>query len=160
VSPGVVAGAGVDFSTRQDAFQTAQGQLLRGTGNEFTLYSRGKTTCMIGGANYNFWSLGVASATVDPVTGNWKDQKAIAITIADDGTLPTACKIYPGTAEKEGGWEAWTTPLSAKVPASMLKYMCVDGAQAFVPTETWVRTDGTTCECTLQYTVACATRDR
>ena len=34
--------------------------------------------------------------------------------------------------------------------------MCVDGESAYVSTETWQRSDGESCECTLDYAVQCS----
>ena len=69
--------------------------------------------------------------------------------------LTAACAARAnGLTENENEWSASLIPLQTKVAASELEYMCVDGDAAYAPTERWSPSE-VTCECTLDYEVAC-----
>jgi len=151
--------AGVSFTNNAPVgFGLSQGTLLRGTAREITLYSRGKGVCTVNGANYATYGIYIGSAVIDPISGDWKDQRTIGVTVATKGTLTTACATsLAGDREIMGGWVVQVTPLMSFVTAGQLKYMCVDEKAAYAPTETWTRTGGAHCTCNYPHAISCVT---
>jgi hypothetical protein len=159
---GLIDAAGIEFVAGAPvAFSPARGQLVRGVGNEITVYSRSRAVCTQAGSSYTTLTIGITSATIEPATGNWLNVKDLSVTIATAGVLTDACSTrYSGNSELQGGWRAATWPLMQKVELSALAFMCKDGNQGYVPGETWSRADGTPCDCSSSYAVECAARDR
>ena len=137
------------------SFSIVTSQTLRGTGNEFTIYTTVRSVCTEAGTNYERFAVAIDTGTVD-AAGNLIDTLGLNATVATEGELTDKCASRAnGLTENENEWSASLVPLQAKVEASELEFMCVDAADAFVPTERWSR-DGTTCECTLDYEVSCS----
>ena len=135
-----------------NSYGIQRGQLVRGTGNEFTLYKMARSVCTESSSNYTIFSLGMASGTIEAGTGNMLDTLTLTVTIGTSGTLTTACATrLNGLTENEGEWTASETPLIERIDLSALEYMCEDGGNGYAPTETWSRTDGTACTCTTAY---------
>ncbi|MET0795432.1 MAG: hypothetical protein ABW061_28195, partial [Polyangiaceae bacterium] len=130
--------------------------LLRGTPSEVTLYSRNRSVCTLNGANFAIYSVSIGSTLIDAASGDWKDQRSISVTLATTGTVTAACAdSFAANLEVTGGWVAGVTPLSRLVSAGQLSYMCIDQKAAYAPTETWQRTNGANCTCSLSHAVSC-----
>ena len=141
------------------SYAIAEGNLLRGTGSEFTIYRRFKAVCTESNSNHSRWGIGITSATVD-AQGNWDDVLVLNVTIASSGTLTSACASRTaGNGEVVGGWSVARTPTHLKVAVSELEYMCVAGLNAYAPTESWSAEDGGSCRCTEAYAISCAGGD-
>ena len=120
-SVGIVGGS--DMAT---SFTIAKGQLLRGEGNRFTLYTRAKLTCTEQGSSYTTWSIGIFSASV-AASGDWTDVASLAVTVATEGELTAACAARrTSNGELEGGWTIFQAPLYEKVDLSEFGYLRVD----------------------------------
>jgi len=147
----------VSFSgSEPTSYSIKHGQLLRGTGNEFTTYSTARTVCTEGGADFAIYSVGIASATLDPATGDWKDRLTLSVTVATSGTKTSACADrFNGETENVDEWTSSLTPLISAVEPATLEYLCVEGGDGYAPTETWAGADGETCECTTEYALSC-----
>lgn len=138
------------------SYSLAESQLLRGKDVEFTIYERSKRVCTESDSNHARWGIGITSATLDAATGDWLDLKSLSVTVATEGILTNACEDRAaGDTATEGGWAVSVTPRVKKMNVEDLEYLCVDEAKAYAPTETWSRSDGTACECTTDYEVAC-----
>jgi hypothetical protein len=138
------------------AYGIRRGQLLRGTGNEFTIYSASRTVCTEGGADFATYSLGITSGTLDAATGNWKDVLALHVTVATSGTRTSTCaNRFNGETENVDAWTASSIPLVSEVEPATLEYLCVEGDAGYAPTETWTGAAGKACECTAEYAVSC-----
>jgi hypothetical protein len=157
VGDGLVDSVNIGFTSGAPiGFSFSKGQLLRGTSTAVSLYSRSKAVCTEGGSNYTMYFIGITSATIDATTGDWTNNASVGVNVGAVGTLTTVCRRrYAGNAEVLGGWSADTYPLSKKVAASALRFMCVDGGHGYVPTETWSRAGGQACQCTTAYAVSC-----
>ena len=138
-------------------FGLGRSRIVRGTGNEFTIYSTAHGVCTENDSNYTLFSIGITSASVDPATGDWLGALALGVTIGTMGELTDACASrYNGLVEKTGEWTASQEDRDEKVAVSELEYMCVDGDAAYVPTQTWTGTGGKACQCTTDYAVSCS----
>lgn len=138
------------------AFQIAEGSLIRGEGNLFTIYSRGKSTCTEADSDYDLFTVGISSGEWDPVTGNILDTRSLSVTIDVAGELTDACASrITGAAELAGGWSVREYALDQYVEPSSLLYMCVEDDAAYAPTEEWTGSDGMACSCTEDYQISC-----
>jgi Thrombospondin type 3 repeat len=125
---------------------SALGELLRGEGNEFSLYQVQAGRCTTAGADYSTWGVFILTGHVDANSG-WKDLVGFTVTIMVDGTATEECTSpYAGNSALLGGWAVYQIPSEPKVEVSQLKHMCVDGADAYVPNQTWP-SGSTTCTC-------------
>jgi hypothetical protein len=149
--------AGVSYTLRKPVtFSFGEGSIIRGQGNQFTVYSRIKSTCTEAGSNYDTFRVGVTSAEVDPSTGDIQNSRELFVTVDVDGELTTACASRAaGTGEFTGEWVVAEFPLERRVEASSLVYMCVDDDTAYAPTEQWTGSDGLSCTCTEEYQISC-----
>lgn len=149
--------ASVDFNNRQPLFfGSGEGSIVRGEGNLFTIYSRGKGTCTEANSNYDIFAVGVTSAELEPDTGNITNTVKISVTVGTDGELSTVCADrIAGAAELIGEWAVSEFPLDLRVSPSSLLYMCVDDDEAYAPTEAWTGSDGLSCSCTENYQINC-----
>ncbi len=152
-----ISSAGVSYTVGSPiAFGIAEGSLIRGEGNLFTIYSRSKSTCTEAGSDYDLFSVGISSGESDPVTGNILDSRTLSVTIDVAGELTTACADrISGAAELEGGWSVYEYALDRYVEPSSLLYMCVEDDAAYAPTEEWTGSDGMACSCTEDYQISC-----
>jgi hypothetical protein len=148
----------LSFSGSQPTgFGVGRSRIVRGTGNEFTIYSTARGVCTENTSNYTLFSIGITSGSVDAATGDWVNVLGIGVTIGTTGELTDACASrYDGLVENAGEWAATEEDRDEKVAASELEYMCVDGDAAYVPTQTWSGTGGKACECTTDYAVSCS----
>jgi hypothetical protein len=138
------------------AHGTERGYLVRGAGNEVTLYGRRSFSCELSGSSYVLSQAYLWAGTIDEDDGAWLDQKQFTVTTATEGELTTACAdSLVGNTELVGGWAAAAIPIATKVTADDLVLMCVDESRGYVPPETWTDSGGTSCECTPDYAVAC-----
>jgi hypothetical protein len=125
---------------------SALGVFLRGKGNEFSLYQVRAGRCTTSGADYSTWGVFILTGRVDASAG-WKDLVGFTVTIMADGAATEECTSpYAGDSALVGGWAVYQIPSEPKVEVSQLKHMCVDGADAYVPTQTW-SSGTTTCTC-------------
>jgi hypothetical protein len=139
------------------SYSIGRSTIIRGTGNEYTTYSTSRGVCTESNSNYTLFALTITSASVDPTTGNLVDQLSLGVTIGALGELTSACaERYDGNVENVGEWTASQTDLQQRVQPSDLDYMCVDADAAYVPTQSWTKSDGTACECTSAYATSCA----
>ncbi len=150
-----VDSADVGFTRgRADVFELANGQLLRGTANEITIYARVKSACTTGNASFTVWSIAIISASVDSATGSWTSHAEVGVDVLTQGTA--GCRSqYIANFATVGGWYGVSTPVATKTAVSALKYMCKDEGIGYVPTETWTRSDGSACQCTTNFGVSC-----
>jgi hypothetical protein len=135
------------------SFDFTKGAMLRGEGSNFTTYTPYKSTCTEGGANYATYGIEVSSATQDGA--GWISQANVArITLTSTGTLTPACDVrLMGDAGVT--WAVYIKASERKIiDVTDLAYMCVDGGNAYAPTESW-KSDGKSCSCTTDYTVEC-----
>ena len=138
------------------AFGIGSGSIIRGEGNKFTIYSRGKGTCTEQGSDYDTFYVGITSSTLDPSSGDILYSTNISVTVDTAGNLTTACADrLAGEGEFTGGWSVITYTLKSKIDVADLQYMCVDENKGYVPTETWTDSNGAACSCTTDYTVSC-----
>lgn len=149
--------ASVSFtSLRPISFGIGEGSLIRGEDNEFTLYSRSKSTCTEAESDFSTFGVTIASGSINPENGDIENRRSISTTVNVAGQLTTACADrLNGDGEQVGAWSALEVPVSTKVEPAELIYMCVDGDAAYAPTETWVGSDGLSCSCTTDYQISC-----
>ena len=134
-----------------------KGSLIRGKNNQFTIYSRGKSICTEGGADYKMYFVGISTATLDANTKNILDIKYFSVTVDTEGNLTKTCADrWVGEAEKKGGWGFFTISLQKKIDSvDDFNYMCVDNKKAYIPTQSWLNTEGKSCTCTKDYKISC-----
>ena len=149
--------SGVVFTDQKPiAFSIGQGSIIRGEGNFFTVYSRGKGTCTEANSDYDTFFVAISSSTLDPSSGDILYTTSLGVTVDTDGELTTACiSRIAGDAELKGGWSIFSNDLINRSEAANLQYMCVDGDAAYAPTEIWKNTSGLSCSCTKSYTMIC-----
>ena len=130
------------------------GLALCGEGNNFSRYFRIKSTCTEGATEFDTFSAGIISGTVEQATGNIINDISMGTLLDTEGTASSIC-----TARQVGGTidiGSWgVVDGGDQVRVSDLIYMCVDEGVGYVPTETWVDSDGESCECTTDYQVSC-----
>jgi hypothetical protein len=132
------------------------GYFVRGSGNEVTLYGRRSFTCDFSGADYTLLQSYIWTGTIDETTGDWLDQKQFTATTATSGELTTDCaEGIAGNEEVVGGWAVAHIPIATKITVGELVLMCAGEDRGYIPTETWEEADGTFCECTSDFAVAC-----
>lgn len=140
-------------------FSIANGGLLRGEGDSFTIYTQGKTTCDPGGEEFTRFEVTILSGEFDPATGNILDTTTLQVTVDTEGDPNSACATeFAGPREIVGGWAVFEYPLREFVEATSLVHMCVDDDAnfAYVPTETWTGADGAACSCTNSFEISCS----
>ncbi|MGQ7844880.1 thrombospondin type 3 repeat-containing protein [Granulosicoccus sp. 3-233] len=152
-----ISSAGVSYTLGSPiAYGIAEGSLIRGEGNRFTVYSRNRNTCTEAGSDYEMFSVGITSGEWDPLSGNILDSRTLSVTIDVAGELTTACaNRISGAAELVGGWSVYEYALDEFVEPSTLLYMCVDDDAAYAPTEEWTGSDGLACSCGEDYQISC-----
>ena len=148
---------GVSFdASKAISYDLSYGALIRGEENSYTTYTRSKSVCTEGGADATRWSVSISSGTVDPATGDLFNVKTLGVTVAVAGAMTQTCtERAAGDSALLGGWAFSELPLMRKVDIGELSFLCVDESEAYVPTETWQRSDGAGCSCTEAYAVAC-----
>ena len=140
----------------QVGFTVETGAIIRGEGNNFTKYSRGKTTCTDGNSDFSIFTVGVTSATLDPSSGDILSAKTLTVTVDTSGDLTPICSVrLVGKQESIGGWSVSNSDIQRKTEVTNLQHMCIDESKAYAPTETWVHSGGTSCSCTEEYAVSC-----
>lgn len=138
------------------SYSIRRGQLLRGTGNDFTIYATSRLVCTEGGADYNTYDLRITSGTLDPATGDWTNTLNLNLTVATQGTLTSACASRAnGLTENVDEWTASAVERLPRVQPADLEYMCIEGGAGYAPTETWTGAAGEDCACTTEYAVSC-----
>ena len=138
------------------SYGISNGSLLRGSGNSYNIYSRGKGKCTESSSDHDTYAIGISSGVLDPTTGDLKNVVSLGVTIADSGKLTAACADRSaGTGGLPGGWSVFTVDVAHHATVDQLHYMCVDGGHAYVPTETWSNAAGTACSCGMDYRVHC-----
>ncbi len=153
----VLSSASVSFtSLRPISFGIGKGSLVRGKETDYTIYSRGRSTCTESNSDFEIFTVGITSGQIDPNTNNLVDISTLSVTVGVEGELTTVCADRLGARlEEEGGWVVVETPLRERVNASSLLYMCVDDDEAYAPTEEWTGSDGLACSCTTDYQISC-----
>lgn len=148
---------GVIFTSEERvAFLISSGSLIRGKGNEFTLYARGELTCTDEGSDYSTYYISISSGTLNPLTGDLENNLNLETTVAVRGELTQVCADrLIGEREFEGGWSVADIPLNRSVDANEMVYMCVYDNAAYAPTETWTGSNGLDCACTTEYQIQC-----
>lgn len=153
-----IATYSVDYAAgKAISYAISSGSLLRGDGDRYTVYSRGKSKCTESSSDHATYRIGISSGILDPTSGDTTNIISLSVTIADTGKLTAACADRgAGTTELPGGWSVYTLDVSRHTTVDQLHYMCVDGGHAYVPTETWSGAAGTACSCGVDYKVHCA----
>ncbi|HWP06645.1 MAG TPA: hypothetical protein VNN72_12920, partial [Polyangiaceae bacterium] len=142
--------------SKPTSYTVRRGELLRGTGNEFTIYAMSRLVCTESGSDYTTYDLRITSGTLDAATGDWKNLLNLNVTVASRGTLTSACASRAnGLTENVDEWAASSIELFARVKPADLEYLCVDGDAGYAPTETWTGAGGKACQCTTAYAVSC-----
>lgn len=132
------------------------GQFLRGSGTQFTVYSHDTTLCTINGASHRTFAIRITRGVVDTQTGDITFVASFSVTVATTGTLTTECAaLRVGETENVDGWAYWTAPLDESITEQELLYLCVDNSVAYLPNETWVRSNGSHCICSAGPTITC-----
>ena len=149
--------AAVTFTLRRPVSHIfGVGSIIRGQDNQYTLYNRGSSRCVEQGSDFTIYFVGISSATVDGTTGDLVDTTELNVTVDTEGDLTTACAgRYSGNTEEVGGWSTISIPLDQKSDPSEFLYMCVDGGEAYAPTETWTDADGQSCTCDADFQINC-----
>lgn len=138
------------------SFGVSHGYLLRGAGNELTLYGHRVLDCDLGGSSFSVTGEFIWTGTLEEGTGNWVDQQQFAVTTATEGELTPECEEgLVGNTEVVGGWAVAIVPVATKVTVEDLDLMCVDGDRGYIPTEEWTGEGGAACECTPELAVSC-----
>ena len=152
-----IARVDVGFSNAKPvAFSLAKGSIIRGEGNDFTIYTRGKYSCTDEGSDFNTSYVLISSASVEPLTKNIVGTKRIFLTVATQGELTQVCAdSIVADSEYKGGWSFASFDLTKRVDVNALKYMCIDEGKAYAPTEKWKNSSGSACSCTKKYQVSC-----
>jgi hypothetical protein len=149
--------ATVDFTDSTPvSYRIGTGSIIRGEDNQYTIYSRGKHTCTEAGSDFDLYYVTITSGEYDESTGNSINNTMLWVTIDTVGELTTACaNRIAGDNEYPGEWAVFSYDFSKRSEPAELLYMCVDNNKAYVPTETWERSDGSSCSCTEDYQVSC-----
>lgn len=153
------AGAVVDLAAIfPGLYGASAGHLLRGEGDRFTIYSRGKATCIRAGSDYTTYRIGIGSGRIESATGDWVDDVSVSVTIAVEGERTASCvNTLAGNVEDVGGWNVRVASRRVRTDAKSLKYTwCRAEGSAYVPGEIWTSTGGETCECSKAAEVVCA----
>ena len=144
-------------SGKNVVFELSKGSIIRGKGNDYTIYSRSKTTCTESNSNYETFNIEISSGTLDIANGDMINVKSLGITVDTAGELTTACSNrYIANTELKNGWYIASYDVKSRLDVSELKHMCVDGAKGYVPTETWTNDAGLNCACSKEYKVTCS----
>ena len=152
-----INGAVVNFSqTNPTSYSISFNALLRGSGNQFTRYSRSLVTCTANNSNYSVLFVGISSAEVDSVTKDFVNRDRISISVGTAGTPTETCdRSFAGGAEEVGGWSASQASRIFRAEPNTFEFMCVDNDKAYAPTENWTSSDGSDCMCNTDYTTTC-----
>ena len=144
-------------NTQPLGYTLEKGSLIRGENNQFTIYSRGKSTCTENGADYKMYFVKVSTAELDTNSGNILNTKNLSVTVATEGNLTTTCaNRWAGEGELKGGWTLYTSDLKKRIrDINDFNHMCVDDNNAYIPTEIWTNNSGKSCTCTKEYKVSC-----
>jgi hypothetical protein len=149
--------ASVSFDTGYITASSIQhGLILRGSGNELTLYTRFHSVCPEAGSDFSNDGYSITSAKLDASTGYLLFVRTLLVTSRTYGTPTPGCvDIFVGGTEKVGGWGVSEVPRYIPVTPADLLYMCVDENAGYVEAEEWTRKDGTPCTCASDYSVSC-----
>lgn len=151
--------ASVSFTENMPVFYAiADGSVIRGEGNLFSRFSRGKSICTEAGSDFTVFGVSITSGEWEPDTGNIINARRMGVTIETQGELTAACaNRIAGAGEMVGESIVYEYPLSTLVQPTSLIYMCVDddGDAAYAPTETWTAADGQACSCTQDFMISC-----
>ncbi len=147
----------VSFSgTTPTGYSIQRGQIVRGTGNAFTIYKTSRSVCTESGSDFVNYSLGIVTGALEETTSDWVDVLRLSVTIGTSGELTSACASrLNGLVEVEGEWTASAIPRYETVEPTELDFLCVEGNAGYVPTEEWSGADGSACTCTTEYAVEC-----
>jgi hypothetical protein len=138
------------------SYRLETGYLLRGAGNEITLYGRRSFECTLGGSSYTVSQVYIWTGVLEAGTGDWVDQVQFTVTTATEGELTSDCEVgLVGDTEFVGGWAVAKIPIATKIGVEDLTMMCVDEGRGYIPTEFWTDSFGDRCECTTNVVVAC-----
>jgi hypothetical protein len=148
---------GVSFDgSKETSYTIAAGNIVRGEGSSFTEYSRYKIVCNESGSDFAMFGIGLLSGSVEQATGNLVDVRLLSVTVATTGMLTSACATrFSGDAEQVGGWSLAAIPAVEKRTVAQLEHLCVDGENAYAPTESWTSADGKRCSCGTDYAKVC-----
>ena len=149
--------ATVDFTDSTPvAYKIGTGSIIRGEDNQYTIYSRGKHTCTEAGSDFDLYYVTITSGEYDESTGDSINNTVLWVTIDAVGELTTACaNRIVANNEYPDNWAVMSYDFSKRSEPAELLYMCVDDNKAYVPTETWERSGGSSCSCTEDYQVSC-----
>jgi len=137
-------------------FTLGSGTIIRGSGDAYTLYSRSRRKCSENGSDFDTLGVSVRSAVLENGTGDIIEQTELYVTVDTVGTSTQSCAIRAtGETEIIGGWAVTANERVSRVEPTDFIYMCVDDAEAYVPTESWIRDNGESCQCTLNYSIEC-----
>lgn len=148
---------GVSFDgPNETSYTIAAGNIVRGEGSSFTEYSRYKIVCNESGSDFAMYGIGLLSGSVEQATGNLVDVRLLSVTVATTGMLTSACESrFSGNTEQVGGWSLAAIPIVEKRTVAQLEHLCVDGENAYAPTEQWMSADGKQCSCGTDYEKVC-----
>lgn len=154
---GLIDSKGVAFTgSKPISYWFSFGDLLRGEGSAFSIYSRSHNVCTESSSNYSTWSIGIANGTIDAASGSLRNLQSLAVTIATDGQLTAACRDRAaGDSAEVGGWSLYKSDGAKKISPSEAQYVCVDDDRVYVPSETWKQSGGASCSCTNDYELTC-----
>jgi hypothetical protein len=133
-------------------FETSES--YRGAGDRYTFYYRAAQTCSAGGIEYVLDRAGIASGRVEPATGDLVDLQFMNVTLEVSQPLRGGCSIG-GNGEQKGGWSMYQVDRMKRVSPQSLAQMCLDGSEAYIPTESWTDRSGSTCMCLPDLTAEC-----
>lgn len=159
-SDGALATTAVSFTDGEGVRSVAHttGELVRGEGASYTIYSRSEMRCQVDGADFRSFDLTIESGRVDALTGDRVDWRHLRVTVGVAGTLTAECADHwSGNTEFVGEWRVATAPRLLKLQPSSLKYFCSDGDdEAHAPGESWLRSGGASCVCGSDLKVSCS----
>jgi hypothetical protein len=148
---------GVSFSgSNETSYTIGVGNIVRGEGSSFTEYSRYKIVCNESGSDFAMFGVGLLSGSVEQTTGNLFDVRLLTVTVATAGMLTNACATrFSGDTEQVAGWSLAAIPVVERRTVAQLEHLCVDGENAYAPTESWTSADGKRCSCGTDYEKVC-----
>lgn len=83
----------------------SSGTFIRGSGNDYTLYSTGSSTCTEAGSDYTTFGIAISTGSVEPETGDLINVRGFGVTIATSGELTEVCALrIVADVESVGGW--------------------------------------------------------
>ena len=94
----------------------SSGTFIRGSGNDYTIYSTSSTTCTEAGSDFTLFSVDIETGSVEPETGDLINVTGFSLTVATTGELTQICADRKcGEAELVGGWCVQEVPRTARI---------------------------------------------